>query len=96
LTLRDFILDFNDQISQTIKYGMTCFVFKKRHFCYLATDKKTNNPYILIVEGRNIEHPLLVQGDRKRMKVLPINPMEDIPISAINEIFTKALQFYTN
>jgi len=49
---------------------MPCFVYNKKQFCYLWTDKKTNNPYLLIVEGKNIDHPLLEQGDRKRMKIL--------------------------
>lgn len=96
LVLRDIILTFHENIHETVKYGMPCFVYNKKQFCYLWTDKKTNNPYLLIVEGKNIDHPLLEQGDRKRMKILPIDPLEDIPISTIREIFTKALEFYLN
>lgn len=96
LVLRDIILDFDEHLHQTMKYGMPCFVYKKKQFCYLWTDKKTGYPYLLMVEGRNIDHPLLVQGDRKRMKIMLIDPSADIPIHAIHEIFTLALKFYTN
>lgn len=92
--LRDIILNFDVNLTETINYGMPCFKFKKRHFCYLWTNKKSDNPYILIVEGQNIEHPILVEGNRKRMKTIPINPNQDIPISEIYEIFSKALEFY--
>lgn len=94
LTLKDIILDFDEHLHETLKYGMPCFVYKNKPFCYLWTDKKANNPYILIVEGRNIEHPLLVQGNRKRMKVIPIDSSKDIPVDAIHEIFETALTFY--
>lgn len=93
--LKDIILDFDNNLKETLKYGMPCFVYKKKHFCYLWTDKKTQEPYILIVEGDNIEHPLLIKGDRKRMKILPINPNENIPLQSIHEIFNLALNFYS-
>ena len=96
LSLREIILAFNDNIQETIKYGLPCFTYNKKQFCYLWTDKKTKNPYLLIVEGINIDHPLLEKGDRKRMKILSIDPLKDIPISAIREIFTKAIKFYIN
>jgi hypothetical protein len=30
---------------------MPCFCYQRKAFCYLWTDKKTANPYILIAEG---------------------------------------------
>ncbi len=93
-TLREIILDFDSEISETIKYGMPCFVYKKKHFCYLWTDKKTGHPYILIVEGNKINHQSLRKGNRKRMKEFPIDPGKDIPIQSIQEVFNQALTFY--
>ena len=33
--------------------------YQQKMFCYLWTDKKTHEPYIGIVEGNKIDHPLL-------------------------------------
>ncbi|MDR0659633.1 MAG: DUF1801 domain-containing protein [Prevotellaceae bacterium] len=38
LALRDIILTRDENISETQKWGMPCFCFKKRIFCYLWTD----------------------------------------------------------
>ena len=65
-------------------------------FCYLWIDKKTKEPYIGVVEGAKIEHPLLEKGNRSRMKVLRINSNQDIPIEDIHLILNRALDFYRN
>ena len=96
LALRDIILSFNENISETVKYGMPCFCYKNKMFCYLWTDKKTLEPYILMVEGNLIEHPLLEQGSRARMKILRVNPNEDIEIELIHEILDLGLDLYRN
>ncbi|MFV1884870.1 MAG: DUF1801 domain-containing protein [Balneola sp.] len=92
--LRDIILEFSPEITETLKYGMPCFVYRKKHFCYLWTDKKSGYPYILIVEGNKIHHPSLRQGDRKRMKEFLVKPNEDIPVAAIHEVLNLALTHY--
>lgn len=91
LALRKIILDQDDQIEETVKYGMPCFTYKKKIFCYLWTDKKTKEPYILMVEGKRLEHPLLETGDRARMKILRVDPSKDIPVKTIQEILAVAL-----
>ena len=92
LSLRDIILNQNDSISESLKYGLPCFSYNKKHICYLWYDKKTMFPYILFADGNRINHPLLEAGDRKRMKVLSINPEEDIDIETIQLILTEALK----
>ena len=72
--LRDIILRSNPEISQTVKYGMPCFTYRTKAILYLWTDKKNDEPYILFVEGNQLDHPLLESGDRKRMKILRIDP----------------------
>lgn len=71
---------------------MPIFMYKRKMFCYLWTDKKTGEPYLGIVEGRNISHPLLIAGNRARMKILPIDPNADLPLATINEIFRLAVK----
>jgi uncharacterized protein YdhG (YjbR/CyaY superfamily) len=94
LALRDIILEQNTEITETMKWGMPCFCFKKKMFAYLWVDKKTTEPYILMVEGKQIDHPLLEEGNRKRMKILRVNPNIDLPIEIIQEILQAGLNLY--
>ncbi len=96
IALRDIILEQDENIYETRKWGAPCFCYKSKMFCFLSTDKKTNEPYLLMVEGRNLENPHLEAGNRKRMKSLPINPNKDLPIELINEILEEALDLYRN
>lgn len=94
LALRRLILKQDQNITETQKWGMPCFCFKKKMFCYLWTDKKTNEPYILFVEGKHLEHPNLEMGDRSRMKIFRIHPNKDLPVNTIELLLNKALNLY--
>lgn len=94
LALRSIILSLDGQVTETQKYGMPCFCYKNKMFCYLWTDKKTGEPYILMVEGKHLLHPMLEEGERKRMKILRVNPNEDIPVDIITGILNEALDLY--
>jgi hypothetical protein len=91
LALRDIILRYDEAISETKKYGMPCFVYKNKALCYLWSDKKTNEPYILLVDGNLLDHPALESGDRKRMKILRINPNTDIDILTVTEVVSASI-----
>ncbi len=60
-------------------------------FAYLWTDKKTTEPYILIVDGKLIDHPDLEAGKRARMKIFRVSPNDDLPLETINTILNMAL-----
>ena len=94
LALRNIILSQDENITETTKYGMPCFCYKKKMFCYLWIDKKTTEPYILFVEGKHLNHPKLETGNRARMKTFRINPNKDIPINTIETLLNKALDLY--
>lgn len=94
LALRDLILQFDLSIKETKRYGMPCYVYQDKPFCYIWTDKKSGHPYLLIVDGHQINHSALEQGDRKRMKVLPVHPEVDINLAVIDEVLTLAKQLY--
>lgn len=91
LALRNFILSKHSGVMETKKYGMPCFCCGTKIICYLWIDKKTEEPYILFVQGSLLEHPLLEQGKRAKMKILRINPNTDLPIQTLNSIFELAL-----
>ena len=91
LALRDIILGMDIRITETKKYGAPCFLLDKKIMCYLWIDKKTRHPYILLANGRLLDHPMLQAGDRKRMKILPVDPNEDLPLEVINEVLEEAI-----
>lgn len=92
--LRHYILNANEHISEAWKYKVPMYGYKGKMFCHLWTDKKTGEPYICFSEGRNMQHPMLVTGDRKRMKILPIDPSNDLPKELLDELFEMAFNFY--
>ncbi len=73
---------------------MPFFIFNKKNFCYLWIDKKTNQPYIGFVEGKKINHPELISGNRIRMKILMIDSNEDLPVRIIENILKQAIGLY--
>lgn len=94
LALRSIILAQDPNIHETQKYGMPCFCYYKKMFCYLWTDKKTEQPYILMVEGKHLDDPNLEEGDRKRMKILRIDSTKDLPVEIIESLMQKGLELY--
>jgi len=95
LALRNFILKFDPNITETWKYKMPVFCYKGKMFCYLWTNKKTHQPYIGIVEGKKIDHPALLIENRSRMKIMPLDADKDLPVKTIDTIFKMALRFYS-
>jgi len=96
LTLRSIILNIDDHISEVKKYGMPCFCYKKKMFCYLWIDKKTTEPYILFVEGKHLNHTKLETGNRSRMKIFRVDPANDIPKKVLETLLNNALDLYRN
>jgi hypothetical protein len=96
LALKEIILSQDKHISPAWKYGMPFFCYNGKMFAYIWVDKKTGQPYIGIVEGRNIDHPLLVADKRARMKILMLDAHADLPIDTIRDILQKALDLYRN
>jgi len=94
LGLRSVFLNYDPHISEEWKYKLPFFYFKGKPFCYIWKDKKTHQPYIGIVKADLFEHPLLIKGDRKKMKVLYFDTTQDIPVVLIDEIFHLAMKYY--
>jgi hypothetical protein len=94
LTLRSIILEQDINVTETRKWGMPCFCYDKKMFCYLWTDKKTDEPYVLFVEGKYLDHPQLEKGKRTRMKVFRIDPTKDLPLQTIELLLNDALDLY--
>ncbi|MFC2109859.1 DUF1801 domain-containing protein [Bacteroidota bacterium] len=86
LAIRTLLLAYNKEIEELKKYGLPFFYYKKKPFCYLWKDKKTQIPYIGIAKGFLIEHPSLVKGDRTRIKIFTVHPNHDIDKETLYEI----------
>lgn len=87
-------MDFDESISEHWKYQIPFFYYKKKMFCYLYQQKKGGLPYIGFAKGNYMEHPALEKGNRKKMKVMPFNPEEDLPIEELYELLTLARDLY--
>ena len=92
--LRKIILAQDEHMSETKKYGMPCFCYRKKMCCYLWVDKKTAEPYILFVEGSYLDHPALEMGNRSRMKIFRVDPTKDLPLTTLETLLQKALDLY--
>lgn len=96
LAMRTLILAQDEQVSECRKWGMPCFCYRKKMFCYLWKDKKSNEPYILFVEGKHLDHPKLEVGKRSRMKIFRLAPHEDLPTKIIEKLLQESLNLYRN
>ena len=96
LALRSIILEQDPEVVETRKWSSPCFTFRKRMFCFLSTYKKSGDPYLLFVEGIRLTHPSLEAGNRKRMKILRVDPEKDLPLRTIQSILKDALDLYRN
>jgi hypothetical protein len=96
LFMRSFILNYDSNVTEAWKYRMPFYCFKGKMFCYLWINKKTHQPYIGIVEGKKIDHPLLVMEKRLRMKIITLDAYEDLPVDIIKTILQLAIDIYEN
>ncbi|SEO50518.1 protein of unknown function (DU1801) [Mucilaginibacter gossypiicola] len=94
LALRDIILAQDTDITAEWKYNMPFFYYKGKMFCYLWIHKKTQHPFLGMVEGKHLHHPNLTFEDRARIKIMVFNPEEDLPVDTIRFILNEALDLY--
>ena len=94
LALRAIVLNWDNQITEHFKYKLPFYYYQGKPFCYLWKDKKTNEPYIGLVRSENLEHPDLFLGTSKRIKKLPVDSSNDIPVQKIYELFEELRKQY--
>lgn len=92
--LRMHILELDEHITETWRYGMPFYCYKGKRFCYLWTHRKHHQPYIGIVDGKSIHHPDLIAEKRARMKILLLDAAKDIPVKKIDMILKEVLALY--
>jgi len=92
--LRGHILKQDVNITEAWKYGMPFYCYNKRMMCYLWVHKKYHQPYLGIVEGKQINHPGLIMEKRARMKILLLDPNKELPMKNINSILKNVIALY--
>ncbi len=63
-------------------------------FCYLWVHKKYRQPYLGLVEGNRFDEPFLLQEKRSRMKIMLVDPNQDLPMQTIEDLLQQALLLY--
>jgi hypothetical protein len=94
LFLRSLILAYDKDITEAWKYRMPFFCYKGKMFCYLWIHKKTQKPFLGMVDGKWLEHPSLMFEDRARIKIMILESEENIPVDTISEILRMGLDLY--
>ena len=89
--LRGYILQFDENITEVWRHNMPFYNYNGKRFCYIWLHKKKAQPYIGLVDGKSIIHPTLIAEKRSRMKILLIDPNEDLPLNTINLILLMAI-----
>lgn len=91
LALRDLILAQSEHLTPAWKWNTPFFDYRGRYLFYLWIDKALKLPYIGITNGANIDHPALTQGKRTQIKLLLIDPTQDLPVELIRDILQRAI-----
>jgi hypothetical protein len=86
LALRKIILNHPAGFTEDWKYGLPFYLLQNKMNCYLWIHKKLQLPYIGFVHGNKMEHPMLLQEARKKMKILLIVTNKNIPIRVVNSL----------
>ena len=86
LALRQIILECDPRITPEWKYRLPFFYFNGRMMCYLWKDKKTQQPYIGFMNGKEMNHPKLDLGTRKKVMVYAIDVEKDLPKEEIEQL----------
>ena len=94
LALKAIILRQDADITAEWKYNMPFYCYKGKMFCYLWVNRTTGEPYMGFVEGKHLTHPALITGERTRIKILPVNADEDLPVELITGLIHHAIGLY--
>ncbi|MBW3519981.1 DUF1801 domain-containing protein [Flavobacterium sp. NKUCC04_CG] len=91
LELRTIILNRDVILTESVRYGMPCFLYHKKTICCLWVDKETRKPCIFFISGQQLSHPQLERGATIRFRTLIIDPYNNIPTDLINTIVSEAV-----
>jgi hypothetical protein len=91
LYLRELILDFSSDISESWKFNTPFYYYKGKWLCFISYDKKTRVIYVSMVNGYKITHPKLLSEGRKKMKIFYVDAEKDTDVKSLKAILRKAV-----
>ena len=91
LSLRHFILSFDPNFTETLKWSIPCFSYDGKISCFLNINRKTKHPYILFSHGSLLKNKALKSEGRKLMKSLAVRADKDLNIDLLNEIYSELI-----
>jgi hypothetical protein len=92
LALHGLILAQHEQLTPAWKWNTPFFDYKGRVLFYLSsTHKKLKKPYLGVVNGHKLSHPALLAEGRTQIRILTIDPTQDLPVELIQEILQTAI-----
>lgn len=94
LALREVVLNFHPDISESWKWNMPFYDYKGKYLCYFGSAKKGKLPYLAFTQGKHFEHSLLRFEGRKQIKSIEIDPNQDLSIGLIHELLELAVGYY--
>ncbi len=94
LFLRQFILDYSSDITESRKFNTPFYYFKKKWLGFISYDPKTKIIYIAFANGYLMKHPKLLSEGRKKQKIFYIDPAKDVDVKSLKAILKEACQLY--
>ena len=91
LAIRDHILAYDAHIAEAWKYQSPFFCYRGKIMSYLWINRKTQQPYLGVVNGKHIDHPQLRSDGRARIKVLLLDPTGELPIDTIDFVLEQSI-----
>ncbi len=93
LAIKDCMLNYDKRVVMSWKWNLPFFSFGKHMLAYLHIHKKTGSPYLGFGWGQNLQHPALLQEDRKMIKVYYMDAEKDIDVKTLYEILDETVGF---
>lgn len=81
-------------LEEIYKFNTAFYQYNGKMFCYMSVRSKDKQLYLGFVKGHKMKHPSLQQEGRKQIKVIYLNPENDLPIKTLHEIVKLAKKLY--
>lgn len=94
LFLRQYLLELSDEMTEHWKYGTPFYYYKSKPFCYFHHSKKTGHPYMGLVRAKELVHPSVERGNRKKMQIFEVDPTKDLPLDDLQEVMSFLIEQY--
>ena len=86
LVVRDYLRAAPYGFEEKYKWDTPTYYAGGRYVCYLYYRPKARRAYLGFGRAAGIAHPLLLAEGRAQIRILVLDPGEDVPLRAIGEV----------